>query len=193
MNLRLLNWMVTQRRNYKLYKANLSSTMTQERIDALEAIGFTWTVDKASANRESPRHLLWHSRLEELRTFKEEHGEFPSTPTNSSLWNWIGTQRRNYKLYKANLTSPMTQERIDALEVIGFRWTADKNNAKMGKLATIGRDKEDKCSGKRKSSSDIIEESSTPGGNCTRDKKLSKKKKKQKRKPKLIPRHLQYS
>ena len=117
--------MVTQRRNYKLYKANLSSHTTQERIDALEAMGFTWTiVSKKFENLDRTRHLSWHSRLEELCKFKEEHGIFPSPPTRPScspLQTWVVKQRRNYKRCKVNLSSPMTQERIDALGLTGQR------------------------------------------------------------------------
>ena len=175
-SLRLGKWISMQRRNYKRLKAGLSSAMTQERIDALEAIGFRWTVnqdnvemgkiaaidrdkkDTCSGKRKksTTRHLRWHGYFEELHKFKKEHGDFPSFSTSLRLGKWMSMQRRNYKLLKAGLSTAMTQVRIDDLEAIGFRWTVDKDNVEIGKIAAIDRDRDGTCSGKRKSSSEIM-------------------------------------
>ena len=40
----LKNWVITQRRHYRLFQEGKNNTMTAERIELLEEIGFTWSV-----------------------------------------------------------------------------------------------------------------------------------------------------
>jgi len=47
-------------------KARRSAPLTQERIDLLNAIGFTWTIRSRDSLGES-----WNQRLHELRQFKQ--------------------------------------------------------------------------------------------------------------------------
>ena len=41
---KLKNWVITQRSHYRLFQEGKNNTMTAERIELLEAIGFTWSV-----------------------------------------------------------------------------------------------------------------------------------------------------
>jgi len=173
----LYQWMTKQQYNYKFRKSEL----TQERIDALKAIGLDF--DLKVENRFDE---IWNNRLQELHRYKEEHGCFPHRNhcDNKGLVNWINTQRSQYSLRKPALT----QERINALEAIGFTWTREED--KVVETTATGRMKDDSCSGKRKSIGDANEESSSPGKERTNGNEISKKRKKQKRKPKLIRKHM---
>jgi hypothetical protein len=51
---------------YKLLKEGKPSTMTTERIRALEELGFIWSMCD---------HVDWEDRLEELRQYKQKHGD----------------------------------------------------------------------------------------------------------------------
>jgi len=44
------------------------------------------------------------------------------------LGRWVDSQRQYYKKWKAGTPTSLTQERIDALNDLGFIWTAQKDD-----------------------------------------------------------------
>lgn len=92
-----------------------SSSMNAERIKMLESIGFVWDSHQAT----------WEKMLEELKDFKKEHGhcEVPSKyPDNLALATWVSRQRAQYKLYCNNESNGMPENRVAALNKVGFKW-----------------------------------------------------------------------
>jgi Helicase associated domain len=87
-NLALSRWVRRQRYQYKLrQESNPKSTMTGERIEALENIGFVWDSQGSS----------WMERLQELKAFKAVfyHCNVPSGYLeNKCLATWIKGQRK---------------------------------------------------------------------------------------------------
>ena len=71
------------------------------------------------------RRQKWENKFRELEAYQDEHGDC-NVPNrfepNPSLANWVKTQRTHYRLFRKDRTSRMTKERIDKLEVIGFKW-----------------------------------------------------------------------
>jgi hypothetical protein len=117
-NLKLGNWVNAQRSSYSLYREGKPSCMTEERIRALNVIGFDWGTDFAS---------IWSARFQELEEYKDRFGNCfvpAKNSANPKLGQWVSTQRRNYKMYQEGKPSPMTEKRIGALENprIGFKW-----------------------------------------------------------------------
>uniref|UniRef100_A0A7S2Y8D8 Helicase-associated domain-containing protein n=1 Tax=Entomoneis paludosa TaxID=265537 RepID=A0A7S2Y8D8_9STRA len=114
-NLPLARWVKRQRYQYKLMKEGKSSTMTEDRVQALEEIGFIWDSQGAA----------WSERLEELRSYRGQFGHC-NVPSNYSenpqLATWVKCQRRQYKLYQEQKPSNMTAERITELGALGFEW-----------------------------------------------------------------------
>mmetsp|Transcript_14690 Transcript_14690/g.22430 ORF Transcript_14690/g.22430 Transcript_14690/m.22430 type:complete len:291 (-) Transcript_14690:432-1304(-) len=113
---KLFGWVKRQRCQYKLYQRGKESTMTQERIDLLNSIGFVW----------NQQETLWESRFKELVDFKKKYGncDVPyNYEENPKLANWVKIQRRQYVLYQANSASNITFERIKKLEKLGFTWS----------------------------------------------------------------------
>ena len=100
-NRRLGIWVSAQRQQYKATIANQfledddkrrgAVPLTQDRIDLLNDLGFTWTIRSRDSMGES-----WNQRFEELKQFKEEFGNC-HVPTrylpNPELGIWVGTQR----------------------------------------------------------------------------------------------------
>lgn len=119
-------WVMNQRAQYKVFQedrlsagasGNKSSTMTHERIRALEDIGFVWSMCD---------HVDWDDRLEELRAYKLKHGDclVPNKyPPNPQLGTWVNKQRTQYKLMLDGKVTSMTKERVAALNEIGFVWS----------------------------------------------------------------------
>jgi hypothetical protein len=113
-NLSLARWVKRQRYQYKLKLEVKSSTMTDERILALEGIGFIWDSQGAS----------WYERFDDLKTFLllHKHCNVPSNHPDKQLATWVKCQRRQYKLHNDSKPSNMTLRRIHELEDLGFEW-----------------------------------------------------------------------
>jgi hypothetical protein len=91
------------------------SNLTEERIKILEEFGFVWDVHA----------YQWDERFKELLEYKNLHNSVvvPRVPQYETLYNWVFTQRRQYKLRQLpTYRSSLSQERIDKLEVslLGF-------------------------------------------------------------------------
>jgi hypothetical protein len=59
-------WVMNQRAQYKLLHEHRASTMTPERMEALEEAGFVWSMCD---------HVDWDARLQELREYRDKHGD----------------------------------------------------------------------------------------------------------------------
>ncbi len=93
------------------------SSMTEDRKRQLEMIGFTWAKRKGDYS--------WNEKFRELEEFKRMNGHV-DVPTkyeeNKALGRWVSTQRSQYKLFMQGQRSHMTQERLDELVAIGFKF-----------------------------------------------------------------------
>eukprot|EP00934_Nitzschia_sp_Nitz4_P002021 Nitzschia sp. Nitz4//scaffold369_size34440//7903//8907//NITZ4_007839-RA/size34440-processed-gene-0.23-mRNA-1//-1//CDS//3329549356//2021//frame0 len=109
----LAHWIKRQRYQYRLKMEGRHSSMTQEREDALNRVGFVW----------DSHAVAWEERWNELRSFKEIYGH-PNVPKkypeNPQLAVWVKCQRRQYKLFCQKGPSNMTEGRIEKLKSIGF-------------------------------------------------------------------------
>ena len=96
-----------------------STALTQEKIDALEDIGFTWARQKGDK--------LWEDKFRDLQDYARRHGNC-NVPTkfrsDTALGRWVSTQRKQYKEMKKGVKTLMTLERAQRLEALGFRWNA---------------------------------------------------------------------
>jgi hypothetical protein len=118
-NPKLGNWVSSQRGQSKLFQEGKPSPMTDERIRALEGIGFDWGT--TTTDLES----IWSARFQQLCEYKIQIGHclVPyQYSANPKLGNWVSTQRTMYRLQREGKPSPMTEERIRSLEGIGFDW-----------------------------------------------------------------------
>lgn len=113
----LARWVREQRGQYKRAMAGKSSYMSQQRMEALQKLDFTWSLrDKVE----------WKLRYEELLMFKSQHGHclVPSHyEQNVKLGTWVANQRKHYRLYQEGKQNMMTQNRIDMLNEVGFKWS----------------------------------------------------------------------
>ena len=112
----LARWVKRQRYQYKVIKLDKGvSTLTEDRVQALERVGFVWDSHSAA----------WYSRLNDLEAYRQAHGHcnVPSNyPENPPLSTWVKCQRRQYKLFQLGNPCNMSLERIEALQKLGFDW-----------------------------------------------------------------------
>ena len=109
---KLGKWVDKQRAVYK------AGTLTQDRIDRLEGIGFRWTL-------HGVKEEAWTIRFHELTRYKAEHGDCDVPVRSGKLGKWADKQRTNYKNGK------LSQDRIDRLNGIGFNWTLPRGGARI--------------------------------------------------------------
>ena len=115
-NKQLATWVSNQRYLYKLLKQGKSSHMTEERIQSLNELEFSWQYKKPGA---------WDERRKQLANYKNTVGD-TNVPThykeNKQLGVWVNNQRCQYRLLKQGKTSAMTEERIRSLNELEFSW-----------------------------------------------------------------------
>jgi hypothetical protein len=108
-------WVKEQRRHYTLLAQGKPSHMTTERAQELDRLGFTWDTHEAT----------WLERFKELSQFRDETGHcyVPTNyKSNPKLGTWVHHQRRQRKKFEEGKACHITEERIKALESIGFVW-----------------------------------------------------------------------
>ena len=124
----LYSWMRQQRQFYKQFKEGKPAKITQERIDELEKIGFTWSgkFGPQKSVLELSRRPNWESMFAKLKQYKEDNEgslQVPKAdPAYRQLYSWMVTQRQLYKRSREGKPAPITQARIDKLEKIGFQF-----------------------------------------------------------------------
>jgi hypothetical protein len=110
-------WVSTQRTQYKHFSANERSSITVERIELLNRIGFQW-------HPRGTETVSWEDRREQLAKYVHHNGD-ANVPKiyakNQPLANWVFTQRAQYKFFKANKKSYLTEERCNSLDELGFQ------------------------------------------------------------------------
>lgn len=128
---------LSQRYQYRLKKIGRHNTLTDEREQLLNQVGFVWDSHQAS----------WNDHYHHLEAFFQAHGhvQIPATENAaySSLSTWCKHQRRQYRNYvqqqqlgstvsngNNNISnSTITAERIRKLELLGFEWNPRKLTA----------------------------------------------------------------
>ena len=114
--------------------------MTQDRVDLLDKLGFSWEV---RPGLERPR-ANWQQRLDELREFHTTHQHFKVPPeTRPQLRSWSQEQKKRLELIDRSgkdTSKRMGPERVAALAELGFTKdvelgapaSASAANAQMG-------------------------------------------------------------
>lgn len=115
----LARWVDTQRQQARMKRDGKKSQMTDDRIAQLDAIGMKWvTIDPKS----------WESHYQDLKEYKARNGDcyVPMRKDDPKLGEWVGQQRKAYRLKMDGKQSAMTDERMEKLNKIGFTWRLRK-------------------------------------------------------------------
>lgn len=89
--------------------------VTKERIKALDDLGFAWEPKPTQGD------LAFWNHVKEMKTFKEKYGHVHITAKLDKKLAIFCTNMRNARR-KTHTTRRLTQERIDALDALGFIW-----------------------------------------------------------------------
>ena len=114
-DLALSRWVKRQRCQYKLKLDGKRTSMSSERQQKLDELGFVW----------DPHTALWETRRVELLEYKQREGNC-NVPCryakNPKLGMWVRSQRREYKLLCDGQLPRLTPERYRVLDEMGFVW-----------------------------------------------------------------------
>jgi hypothetical protein len=117
--------LLRQRYQFRLKQLGEHSTLSNDREDLLNAVGFVWDSHQAT----------WSDNFQTLKACFLANGHCCIPPPQlskeeGSLNNWCKHQRRQYKRFQAGLDCTMTAERIRCLESIGFDWNPRHSDKK---------------------------------------------------------------
>jgi hypothetical protein len=90
--------------------------LTNERIAALDAMGFNWTSQEYVTRS-------FDERIEDLEEYKQMHGHLSvNRHEDNSLYQFCAHVRHSLKQPEKNGTIKLTGERISRLDAFGFEW-----------------------------------------------------------------------
>ena len=92
--------------------------LSQDRISALDALGFVWEPRKLGGCKRARRS----ERILELKRYVDEHGELPTRRSNTSLCVFGNTLRKKHIEGKLSLS----RQDLATLNEIGFEWETHK-------------------------------------------------------------------
>ena len=113
-NVALAQWVKRQRYQYKLLsQPGKQSTLSEERLNLLNAMGFVWDSHRAA----------WEEKYTQLVEYQKRYGHCNvSGKVSQPLCIWVKCQRRQRKLFDKQEKSTMTTEKITRLDQLGFDW-----------------------------------------------------------------------
>eukprot|EP00978_Attheya_sp_CCMP212_P019182 scaffold53451_cov41-Attheya_sp.AAC.1 len=104
-------------------------TLTQERIDKLNGIGFEWMLSARPINPVISPQLSWDERFQQLLAFQEKNGHTMVHKNVPGLGSWVQRQRDAYKKTMNGQNAPISMEQIKRLLDVGFKFdNCRKNN-----------------------------------------------------------------
>eukprot|EP00536_Pseudo-nitzschia_multiseries_P001698 jgi/Psemu1/250895/estExt_Genewise1Plus.C_220026 len=112
-----------QRRQYVRWRKGLSTTMTVDRIESLEDLGFVWA--KSRPKIKKTHEERWNEMVEELGEYRDKHGhaEVPQEyEENPQLGRWVMNQRTFYRMNEIGIYTTLSKDRIEQLEQLDFVW-----------------------------------------------------------------------
>lgn len=118
-------WVRRQRAMYTGKHCN-SGLLTKDRIRRLNDVGFVF--------RAATVKLPWESRLDQLRQYREEHGDLlVKERTHPDLGSFVSNQRTYYRQYTLGEKSCLNEERIAQLNDLGMVWLIGKERGALAK------------------------------------------------------------
>eukprot|EP00566_Odontella_aurita_P010121 CAMPEP_0113547012 /NCGR_PEP_ID=MMETSP0015_2-20120614/12119_1 /TAXON_ID=2838 /ORGANISM="Odontella" /LENGTH=425 /DNA_ID=CAMNT_0000447519 /DNA_START=402 /DNA_END=1679 /DNA_ORIENTATION=+ /assembly_acc=CAM_ASM_000160 len=118
-------WVTDQRRQYRFRQEGKPSLMTDDRMQKLQALNFTWRIRD---------RIDWSDRYNELLEFRTENGHCIVPQhylSNKPLGKWVAKQREQYRFKVEGKHSFLTEERIQLLNDIGFAWSIKGRSHKV--------------------------------------------------------------
>lgn len=115
---KLGSWLKTQVTQYRNAQEGKLPALSSERIRLLEEIGINWGEKRVTTP--------WDERFQTLLDYKRRFGNVNVTwqwKENVSLAQWVNSQRKKYKDLLEGKRNNLSEEQINRLNLIGFKWS----------------------------------------------------------------------
>ncbi len=112
----------------------LTHSCSVESATSMATASSSYSQESSSSRFRDYQAEQWHERFEELRQFVEKHGHCQIShkdPEHNALARWSKRQRYQFKLLRDGKPSTMTEERIVALNGLGFAWNSHEGNYQL--------------------------------------------------------------
>jgi len=113
------SWTKTQITQYRNAKEGKFPALSEDRIKLLDEIGMLWG--------EKRKTTPWDMRYEALIEYRKRFGHV-NVPwqwkENVALAQWVNSQRKKYKDLMDGKRNNLTDEQINRLNLIGFKWNS---------------------------------------------------------------------
>jgi hypothetical protein len=108
--------------------ASASFSLSEEHVQQLDGIGFKWQLEKPGKQ--------FHEYFADLLEYKKNHGnvDVPTNfPEDPSLGHWVNRIRQSYRVISEGERpyNPLSEEQIEQLNSIGFKFTVRGHQAKF--------------------------------------------------------------
>ena len=124
-------WMRAIRMKYKEHQKGNKTSLTQENIDRLNALGFQWVSGYKHLPQKPPEVFrTWEESFALLVQYKEEHGDCLVPQKHPTLGDWVKRQRREYRRRILGKRGALKDDKLKRLESIGFVFLARKTRRK---------------------------------------------------------------
>ena len=118
---RLAAWVNICRGYYRDFRAGKKTSLKQEHVDKLSAMGFAWESKFKGGVKTADHIKSFDERLEELLAYKREYGDCRVPQIYPGLGRWVTSMRKAFKNWHVpGKKSSMTEERYSKLVEIGF-------------------------------------------------------------------------
>ncbi|KAL9182275.1 hypothetical protein ACHAXT_012927 [Thalassiosira profunda] len=133
-------FVMNQRHFYKAGISGQKNSLTPERINDLEEIGFVWNLKgkKSDEGKYLNNEEKWQRNFEELKRFKETYGHVNVTKNKEfeDLGQFCGNQRHLYRRLRKGESTSLTNERIKLLSDLGFEFKSRSATASKYEVAS---------------------------------------------------------
>jgi hypothetical protein len=153
-------WCHNQREQYKADMRGESTSLTKERIQLLEELGFIWgnKINGDGSLNPNPNRIprpeknhqkqneVWSNHLQELREYQTQHG-LTRVPymVSGNLGKWIRKLRWYNRLNEEHgKSTPLTAERKKLLDEMGFNWVKESPLEKEERLQAEKQEKQER-------------------------------------------------
>ena len=136
-NVSLGRWCHVIRQSYQKVKEQKKAPykISQEEITRLEEMGFQWR--KTNFVKRNVKQKTFAERMQELKDFKKEHGHLRVTyGMNKNLAIFCGHMRTARRHPDRVNRIKLTEERIQALDSVGFEWEPMESERSAKKVAS---------------------------------------------------------
>ena len=115
-------WCQRQRLAFQKRQENGKGGITDDRVEALQSLGFTWTAHVPTIRGKNVR---WEDRMDQMREYKAKHGHLRVARDDEKLGNFVALCRFNYR----HNVKVLTDDKRRQLEELGFEWRLRERKA----------------------------------------------------------------